>query len=276
MDRRRVRAVGRHADDLRISSSGLWDSNPEPANGRIASERFTPEICSALFLLLDAAECAQDGRTDVWQFSIELSVLLEMGLTKNDCRWLIAKGLCKHACESTTHQTIHRTFRPYANLALPSGTCFVISERGAVYAKALQRAGAPSNIIRLDPGFSAHDKSSSNNGSSEPTVPVWDADRQQLRVGSTVVKEFKVPAANQQAVLGAFQEENWAPRIDDPLPPAPNQDPKRRLHSTINCLNRNQKHALIRFLGDGKGEGVRWEFAAEDFGRDPSSDAVGF
>jgi hypothetical protein len=92
------------------------------------------------------------------------------------------------------------------------------------------------------------------------SFPTWDPDRQQLRVGRILVKEFKVPAANQQAVLAAFQEENWAPRIDDPLPPSPNQDSKRRLHSTINCLNRNQKRPLIRFLGDGSGEGVRWEF----------------
>ncbi len=69
-----------------------------------------------------------------------------------------------------------------------------------------------------------------------------------------------MPAANQEAILAAFQEEGWCPRIDDPLAPKLNQDSKRRLHDTINSLNRNQKHALIRFLGDGKGEGVRWGF----------------
>jgi hypothetical protein len=31
------------------------------------------------------------------------------------------------------------------------------------------------------------------------------------------------------------------------------------LHDTITTLNRHQKHRLIRFLGDGSGQGVRWE-----------------
>jgi hypothetical protein len=31
------------------------------------------------------------------------------------------------------------------------------------------------------------------------------------------------------------------------------------LHDTINTLNRHQKHLLVHFLGDGTGEGVRWE-----------------
>ena len=49
-------------------------------------------------------------------------------------------------------------------------------------------------------------------------------------------------------------------RIDDPLSPKLDQDPKRRLHDTINSLNRNQKRPLVRFLGDGSGQCVRWEF----------------
>jgi hypothetical protein len=69
-----------------------------------------------------------------------------------------------------------------------------------------------------------------------------------------------VPAANQERVLAAFEEEGWPVHIDDPLPPSPDQDSKRRLHDTINSLNRNQKCPLIRFVGDGTGQGVRWEF----------------
>jgi hypothetical protein len=32
------------------------------------------------------------------------------------------------------------------------------------------------------------------------------------------------------------------------------------LQETIKSLNRNQKQLLIRFIGDGSGTGVRWEF----------------
>ena len=148
----------------------------------------------------------------------------------------------------------------------PKGPASRSPNRARTYARALLASQDQPAAIRfvLDPSLNSDAYPGNDSLSSFPT---WDPDRQQLRVGRTVVKEFKVPAANQQAVLAAFQEEKWAPRIDDPLPPSPNQDPKRRLHSTINCLNRNQKRPLIRFLGDGSGEGVRWEFVHphEDF-----------
>ena len=48
-------------------------------------------------------------------------------------------------------------------------------------------------------------------------------------------------------------------RIDDPLPPQAEQDSKRRLSDTIKCLNNKQINELIRFHGDGTGEGITWE-----------------
>jgi hypothetical protein len=99
-----------------------------------------------------------------------------------------------------------------------------------------------------------------NNGAeTNATVPHWDRDRQELRFGDILVKQFKVPAPNQEIILSSFEEEGWPARIDDPLPPQPNQDSKRRLHDTINALNRSHRQPLIRFLGDGSGEGIRWE-----------------
>jgi hypothetical protein len=68
-----------------------------------------------------------------------------------------------------------------------------------------------------------------------------------------------VPAANQEIILQAFQEERWPACIDDPLPPHPCIDPKRRLHDTLNSLNRHQREPFIHFFGNGKGEGVRWQ-----------------
>lgn len=221
--------------------------------------RFTPPIHSALALLMDAATCAQDVGAELWQFSVEISALLRAGLTTNECRWLVAKGLAEHACEMTTHDANRRVFQPCTNLALPKRSCFVITERGMTCATELLRAVAKrqsadnhASAVNLRPV--------PGNGELHATTPTWDSDRQQLRVGRVIVKEFKVPAANQEAILAAFQEEGWCPRIDDPLAPKLNQDSKRRLHDTINSLNRNQKHPLIRFLGDGKGEGVRWGF----------------
>src|SRR5262249_24878642 len=99
--------------------------------------------------------------------------------------------------------------------------------------------------------------------SSEPLVPTWDRDRQELRDSCIVVKRFKVPAAKQEIILAAFEEEHWPRRIDNPLPRRGVPSPGQRLQETIKSLNRHQKRPLIRFFGDGSGQGVRWEFCDE-------------
>jgi hypothetical protein len=78
-----------------------------------------------------------------------------------------------------------------------------------------------------------------------------------------LVKQFKLPSPNQEMILMALEEEHWPVRIDDPLPPSKKLDAKQRLHDTIKNLNRNQKQRLIRFMGDGTGQGVRWEWILE-------------
>ena len=57
----------------------------------------------------------------------------------------------------------------------------------------------------------------------------------------------------------AFEEDGWPSRIDDALPPVVGLVTKRRLRDTIKSLNRRQKNRLIRFKGDGTGEGVCWQ-----------------
>lgn len=105
-----------------------------------------------------------------------------------------------------------------------------------------------------------HDASGNGHAPGEPVhlKPVWDADLNRLTLGDTVVKEYRTPAPNQQCILAVFQKEGWPVRIDDPLPPHGEQDPKRRLHETIVSLNRNQRNRMLRFNGDGKGQGIRW------------------
>jgi hypothetical protein len=94
-------------------------------------------------------------------------------------------------------------------------------------------------------------------------LPHWDQQCRVLRVGQYVVKQYKRPSPNQEMILAAFEEEDWPQRIDDPLPPQGEQEPKCRLHDTIKWLNRNHEHGLIRFLGDDTGEGVRWQLVGD-------------
>ena len=70
-------------------------------------------------------------------------------------------------------------------------------------------------------------------------VPTFDPMTRTLWLDGEISKQFRQPAADQEAVLRAFQEEGWPPRIDDPLPPRDGKDRKARLHEVITNLNRN-------------------------------------
>jgi hypothetical protein len=207
--------------------------------------RFQP----ALSILREAYAYACELGRPVWDFAVEIHLLRAAGLTHSDLRWLVCRGLVEHAAEMTRDGQDSRDFRPTGILTFTKRTCFVLAETAAGPAQATAD-GCPTAAVQLQSGPAA---------SGSPPVPQWDKERQELRVGELVVKQFKVPAPNQEMILASFEEEGWPPRIDDPLPPQPDQDAKRRLHDTIITLNRHQKNRLIRFSGDGSGEGVRWD-----------------
>jgi hypothetical protein len=98
-----------------------------------------------------------------------------------------------------------------------------------------------------------------------PEVPRWDSETRTLSVGERIVKRFRVPSRNQETVLAAFEEEGWPRRIDDPLPYRTGLKAKYRLHFTIGRLNHSKREQVIRFFGDGTGEGVCWKFSDAGF-----------
>jgi hypothetical protein len=90
--------------------------------------------------------------------------------------------------------------------------------------------------------------------------PSFDVNRRELRVGNASISSFRRSAHNQITVLSAFELEGWPQRIDDPLPWDPNIDHAQRLHITVYRLNCHQHPPVLRFLSDGTGNGIRWEF----------------
>jgi hypothetical protein len=96
---------------------------------------------------------------------------------------------------------------------------------------------------------------------SPVAIPYWNQDKRVLYVGQQIVKQYRVPSPNQEAILRAFEEEGWPHHIDDPLRIQAEHEPKCRLHFTIHRLNQSQKPRLVRFFGDGTGEGICWELA---------------
>ncbi len=229
-----------------------------PLAARESFIRLAPRIRLALQSLLEAMEYADDLAESIWDFAIELAPLRRLELTNSDLRWLIGRGLVEHAVEVTSDGDVHRSFRQPSRPFFSKKTCFVLTSAGAALSREI--CGRRETIIRPAGRLGIAATRLPRVTAPERLVPRWDRDRQELRVGSTLIKRFKVPASNQEAILAAFEEESWPPRIDDPLPPHPEQSPKRRLQETIKSLNRNQKQPLVRFLGDGSGQGVRWEF----------------
>jgi hypothetical protein len=211
------------------------DANP---NGAMASEA-TPSMQLALRLLLEAHGDAHGLRRDVWEFALEFRTLTRAGVTSGDLRRLLCLGLVQHAVEHVEPTLAQRTFVPLHNLALPDDASFVLTPKGV----------AAAHLQGPDEGAEA----------CIGIIPRWDGARRELHFRGVVVKRFRQPADCQEVILAAFEEEHWPPRIDNPLPPRREQDARQRLHDTLIRLNRNQCQPLLRFRGDGTGEGLFWE-----------------
>jgi hypothetical protein len=242
----------------------MSEEHPKPVNGKAIHTGKTSVLQhifkrghTALEMLYEAAIYAQDVDHSVWDFSLEIGLLREGGLAHSDLRWLLCKGYLEQAGEVHCGDSKSRRFHPTGSLSFTRSSCFVLTESGQAFVRqSLSGIITPTE----EPTICLPSAPLRHNSDQFKIKPYWDRDRQELRVGVQVVKQFKVPAPNQEIILAAFHEENWPVRIDDPLPPRPDLEPKRRLHDTINSLNRNQKTELMRFLGDGSGQGVRWEF----------------
>ncbi len=220
-------------------------------------------MARGIALLVEAREYARLVQRDIWDFAVELSSLQAAGLTNSEIRCLLCMGYIKHVREQVDSSSADaRRFCEERFLTFCDQSCFALTEEGAAAFASLPLPAAPPGLVSTacgQPGDTPQ--------TASPLIPVWDGERQELRVGGRLVKQFKLPSPNQEMVLSSFQEESWPPRIDDPLPPVADILPKRRLHDTIKSLNRSQKCRLIRFLGDGSGEGVRWELNVPDADR---------
>jgi len=106
-----------------------------------------------------------------------------------------------------------------------------------------------------------------------PLLPFWDAERRQLWLGTSLLKEFSQPASNQVAILTAFRSAGWASRrIDDPLSSTPNDlpgDARLRLRETVKNLNRGIPKGTIHFWLEAECNGVWWDFCASGSLKDP-------
>ena len=236
--------------DTVIVSSAMSTFVDSSSNTYLASEfattEFSEQLKHALRKLLRAFRFACDCNRSRWDFAVEINELREIGISSEELRWLIGKRLVDHAEENSQTGATKRTFEAAGGFSLTGRTCFTLTDIGIELLRE-QRLSEPRHCA-----------------DDSCVRPEWDEVRHELRLGDIIVKKFKWRAANQEAILSAFEEEGWPPHIDDPLPPISEKDPKRRLSDAIKCLNRKQLNALIRFCGDGTGEGLYWEIIHRD------------
>ena len=68
---------------------------PRNRNKRM-NEEVPTRIRPALGVLLEAVHYAEQTSGDCWEFAVEIAQLTALGLTPNDLRWLVRKGLVEH------------------------------------------------------------------------------------------------------------------------------------------------------------------------------------
>jgi hypothetical protein len=239
---------------------------PDPSHARVHSKGpdklendLPPRLRAALAMLGEAHDYARDLNANAWDFATEIAALRGLKLSNSDFRWLVGRGLVEHGVEATLGGAGERTFQHPPRLVLSKRTCFVLTPLGAELAQRLARGEGLQSVA--EPRAAASLPALSIASPPGPPTPKWDRNRRELRVGSTVVKQFKIPSLAEETILAAFEEAHWAERIDDPLPCNDEPSSKWRLQAAIEALNRSQKQPLVRFLGDGAGRQVRWEYS---------------
>jgi hypothetical protein len=235
-------------------------THPEAANE--ISELMKEMLKGGLALLWRGFEYARNLETEGWDFSVNRDALYQAGLSAIDLRWLISRKYVEFALKTAAPGRPNRC--PHESLPChDKNTHFILTNAGAAFAlQVLSRAPQPVSHIPSEyekawqaTVLSGHAVAQSRLNEQKPS---WHRDVKELRFGECVIKRFRWVAVNQETILMAFEEENWPARIDDPLPRKLTQDPKTRLHDTIKCLNQNHRMRLLRFTGDGTGEGIRW------------------
>lgn len=217
-------------------------------------KRMCIKLMPAFAVLLEAIEYAEDLETDPWNFAVSISQLQSVNIGESSLRWLVLRKYVEQKRETTRTHESGRNFQSAGNLTFGKRTCFVLTQSGVNIARSI-----------VDDHTVSPAKSSHTNGFAAQRVqPQWDPETRELRLGGRVIKRYKWQAPNQEIILSAFQEDGWPPVIDDPLPQKSDQDPTQRMQDTIKGLNRNHEYSVIRFHGNGAGDGIRWELLAGD------------
>ncbi len=175
------------------------------------------------------------------QLAVTISDFRRWGHSDTELRLLVIEGIVRHLKETTSGSLGERQFEEGGRYSIGETSCFILAKNSQLLLK------PRSTLSRAD-----------EQTLPATDLPLWDLKLRRLMYKGKLVKHFKCPARNQETILSAFQEEGWPLRISDPIPPSKESESKQRLHDAIRSLNRNQTNSVIKFGGDGTGEGVLW------------------
>jgi hypothetical protein len=212
-----------------------------------------PTVRAALEALREAHEYASDLCCGAWDFPVELETLLRVGCSLNALRWLVRRGLVKHATPAADEPSALDLSPGGDPLTFPKGTCFILTDAGAMLART-----NPRDSTWLSETCSAQAESPNGRG-GVPDLPLWDGQSGELHYRGRLIKRFRNAASNQRKILEEFQRQRWPEELADPLPADRGVNRKQRLHDTIKNLNRGQEAPRLRFYGADAGHAVGWK-----------------
>jgi hypothetical protein len=211
-------------------------------------------LADGLFALLQAFDFSQDVAADVRVFAVELSVLVNSGLSANQLRWLVLKGYAEHYIERRPRGNEGRSLVAAKSLNFRTLSRFVLTAAGADFVGSICRRPAEQVAARI-----VDKELQDDSAGNEPQLkPHWDRRLRQLTFDGVLIKTFSRAAVNQMPVLDKFQALNWCSPIDAAEFLLGRSRRKHWLHETINSLNDGHKIRKIHFFADGTTNGICW------------------
>jgi hypothetical protein len=90
----------------------------------------TPSMRRGIEMLSVAYGYAKEVQRDAWEFALEIQCLSAAGVNNSELRWLVCKGLARHAEEKVSHGKKGRIFQNLGDVTFSPGSCFVLTEEG--------------------------------------------------------------------------------------------------------------------------------------------------
>ncbi len=92
----------------------------------------TPGMLQGIEMLLVAYRYSQEVHRDRWEFALEIQSLHDTGMNNAELRWLVCKGLLRHAEEEkeAAKANSRRVFHKVGDMTFLKRSCFVLTKRG--------------------------------------------------------------------------------------------------------------------------------------------------